>query len=490
LTDGWHLLPREAANYGQVRGMAMDQDHVQDTVGRIFARQEGLDACRRRDLGAIVRLCAKYGITQGQIAGMTGIGQGRLSEYARGKRSQPTLDTLESFADGMALPAAARRALGLTPAPGLSAVGDQGFPTDTFDLLRLAEAIGRTGQMRRRQMLALAAGISAGAAIAQSEVWERIGYALTRPAGLDEAMVRAIEARSAGFHQLEELVPAAALYKGLTAHLRETGNLLNGVPAATHDDFRKRLIVAVGESSVLAGWLASDMGDPNATSGFYQIAERAATEADDPAIAACALAYKSYVPSTKGGHGRSRLLLTTALEAVSEHDSPATVAWLAARYAEESAALADVAQATESWARAEEAFGIADPHEDRVWTRFMDQNRFDSYHISMLAGIHRLDEAQELAAIVLGRLDQPDRKKAVIILEGIAAAHLTRGSVTDACAVGRQALSVLRETEFTMWLPKFEALAHGLTRWQRAEPVRAFLEEYGVTKRQLTPSRR
>jgi hypothetical protein len=36
-----------------------------------------------------------------------------------------------------------------------------------------------------------------------------------------------------------------------------------------------------------------------------------------------------------------------------------------------------------------------------------------------------------------------------------------------------------------MWLPKFEALAQGLKRWARHEPVRAFLEDYAVTKRQL-----
>ena len=120
----------------------------------------------------------------------------------------------------------------------------------------------------------------------------------------------------------------------------------------------------------------------------------------------------------------------------------------------------------------------------------MDQNRFDSYHISTLANTHRLDEAQELAARVLVRLDQPDRKKAVIILEDIATAHLTKGSVLEASKVASQALAVLKETEFTMWLPKFDALAQGLSRWQRQEPVRAFLEDYSVTKRQLAPSPR
>jgi len=133
---------------------------------------------------------------------------------------------------------------------------------------------------------------------------------------------------------------------------------------------------------------------------------------------------------------------------------------------------------------------IAPSDEDRVWTHFMDQNRFDSYHISTLANIRRLDEAQELAAQVMRRLDQPDRKKAVIILEDIATAHLTKGSIIEASKVGRQALGVLKETEFIMWLPRFDVLAQELKRFQRQEPVRAFSEDYSVTKHQLAPSPR
>ena len=344
--------------------------------------------------------------------------------------------------------------------------------------------------MKRRDMLALVASIGAGAAIAQSEVWERIAYALTKPTGMDEAMVRAIEARTAGFHQLEELVPAPALYKGLTAHMREAGNLLNGVAPDPKNELRERLIVTLGESSVLAGWLASDMGDTTTARNFYETAERAAKEVNDSAIIACALAYRSYIPTTKGAHGRARSLLSAALDVTSSSSTPATVAWLSARHAEESAALGDKAQALKSWGKAEEAFGIADPDEDRVWTRFMDQNRFDSCHISTLANINRLDDAQELASTVLARLEQPDRKKAVIILEDIACAHLTKGSVIEASRVGRQGLSLLRETGFTMWLPKFEALAVGLKRWDRNERVRTYLEDFSVTKRQLSPSPR
>jgi hypothetical protein len=186
----------------------------------------------------------------------------------------------------------------------------------------------------------------------------------------------------------------------------------------------------------------------------------------------------------------ARILLTEALENISETASPATLAWIAARHAEESAQLGDNAQALASWGRAEGAFSICDPDEDRAWTRFLDQNRFDSYRIATYSKIGRLDEAQAIAAAVLGRLTEPDRKKAVIIFEDIAMAHLARGSVSEASRIAQKGLAVLRETEFTMWLPKFGAIAQGLNRWQRQPRVRAYLEDHAMTKRQFAASSR
>ena len=120
-----------------------------------------------------------------------------------------------------------------------------------------------------------------------------------------------------------------------------------------------------------------------------------------------------------------------------------------------------------------------------MWTCFLDQNRFDSYQIATYSKIGRLEEAQEIAAAVLTRLTQPDRKKAVIIFEDIAAAYLARGSVNEASRIARNGLAVLRETGFAMWLPRFEAIAQGLQRWQQQPQVRAYLEEFAMTKRQF-----
>jgi hypothetical protein len=77
-----------------------------------------------------------------------------------------------------------------------------------------------------------------------------------------------------------------------------------------------------------------------------------------------------------------------------------------------------------------------------------------------------------------------------VIRESIASAHLARGSVTEAAHAGQGGLAIVRETEFTMWLPKFEDLARGLLRVQRHPQVRAYLEDFAMTKRQLAQSPR
>jgi transcriptional regulator with XRE-family HTH domain len=473
--------------------MAEPNHVVREKLARVFARQDFCEACRRRDAGAMVRVLNADCVTQGQIAALTGLAQSTLSNYARGKITAEYASTFEKLADGLGMPLHLRQALGLSgeasrdgSRPAATMVA--GVSADTFDLQLLAEAVGRNGtSVKRRDMLALAAQLSATAALAQSGVWERLADSLTNPSAASEATVREMEARSAGFHHLEEIVSAPVLLKGLTVHLREVSALLNG--SAGDADLRRRLIVVAGESSVLAGWAASDIGDSATARNFYDTAVKAAGEARDPAIASCALAYRSYIPSTKGANGRARVLLAEALQNVSEKMSPATVAWIAARHAEESAHLGDTAQALASWGRAEDAFSISDPDEDRVWTRFLDQNRFDSYRIAMYSKIGKLDEAQETAAAVLARLTQPDRKKAAIIFEDIATAHLTRGSVNEASQAAKNGLAVLRETEFAMWLPKYAAITQGLLRWQRQPQVRSYLEEFAMTKRQFASPR-
>ncbi len=103
------------------RDVALAMSEVRGIVERVCARQDVLDACAKRDLGAVITVLNAHGLTQGQIAELTGILQGRLSEYARRKRTPKASTTFEAFADGLGMPPAARRALGLAAEPSGSA---------------------------------------------------------------------------------------------------------------------------------------------------------------------------------------------------------------------------------------------------------------------------------------------------------------------------------------------------------------------------------
>src|ERR1700733_3590167 len=93
--------------------MAVSTADVRAIVERICARPDVLDACARRNLGAVISALGSAGVTQGQISALTGVPQGRLSEWMTGRRKPKAVTTFQGFADGVGLPAAARRALGL-----------------------------------------------------------------------------------------------------------------------------------------------------------------------------------------------------------------------------------------------------------------------------------------------------------------------------------------------------------------------------------------
>lgn len=475
--------------------MAEAEHVLREKLAAVFARQDFYEACARQDAGAMVAILDAGHVTQGQIAARTGIAQSTLSNYKRGVNTAKFASTFEKLANGLDMPPRLRQALGLsgeTPATGSRAAAGLpgGLPSDTFDLQLLAEAVGRNGTpVRRRDLLTLAAQLGATTAL-DPDIWERLSRALTRPGTVDETLVREMEARSAGFYLLEEIVPAHTVLKVLTAHLREVSTLLAGTTVGPDGELRRRLITAAGESSLLAGWSAAALGDSGAARNLYDTAIKAADEARDPAITACALTYRSYAPAAKGSHGRARILLAEAMDTVPAQASPATAAWIAARYAEESALLGEKQQALKSWRQAEETYAIADPDEDRPWTGFLNQDRFDTFRITTYLKTGKFDEAQQLADTMLAALSPEEGKRAAVIREIIAAAHLARGSVTDAAQVAQGGLAIIRETEFTLWLGRYEDIARALLPRQRQPAIRAYLEEFAMTKRQFTPSAR
>jgi transcriptional regulator with XRE-family HTH domain len=100
----------------------------------------------------VITVLSAYGLTQGQISGMTGISQGRLSEWVTCKREPRASSTFESFADGLGMPLAAGQTLGLASgvaaASGMSLVRSREVP-DLDSGLAYPARRGRLREMSR-----------------------------------------------------------------------------------------------------------------------------------------------------------------------------------------------------------------------------------------------------------------------------------------------------------------------------------------------------
>ncbi len=105
--------------------MAVDIPAIREVVERVCTRPEVFDACKRHDLGFVIAALCAEGMTQDQIAALTGKPQGRISEYMTHKRIPSATKTFVEFANGLGMPAAARRALGLDPEPAGSGPSGQ-----------------------------------------------------------------------------------------------------------------------------------------------------------------------------------------------------------------------------------------------------------------------------------------------------------------------------------------------------------------------------
>ena len=131
--------------------MAVDVPDVREVIGRVFTRNDVLDACKRRDLGAVIEAVCAQGVTQIQLSVLTGIPQGRLSQYKTHKVNPQATSTFEKFADGLGMPPAARRALGLDPETTESGPpGSEGRPVgsagaSTSDIRPVLITLSRAG---------------------------------------------------------------------------------------------------------------------------------------------------------------------------------------------------------------------------------------------------------------------------------------------------------------------------------------------------------
>lgn len=305
--------------------------------------------------------------------------------------------------------------------------------------------IDEEDDVERRQFLG--AALAAGTVTAP---WGRLAAALSRPR-VDTATAEQLIARTAEMFTTEEHLPARLLAVRLASHLETLTSL---IPHA--GEHRRALTVAAGETAALAGWAAYDTGDHAVTRHYYETAAMAGREAGHPPVVALAMGYASYaVPADQ-----ARGMLAAAQDQVRGPGYATARSWLAAREAEEAAAMGDRDAAVRALDRAATTFDYGQPGE-LAWTSFFRQARLDSCTLAAYTQIQHPDLA-DTAELALAHLGDDDSKIRLAVLHDVARAYVAAGELEQGAQVGRRFLEAAVETPTTMGRQRMTALADQL----------------------------
>jgi len=259
--------------------MAVDIPVIREIVQRACARPDVLDACRRRDLGAVITVLCAQGVTQGQLSALTGIPQGRLSEYKTHKRTPAATSTFEAFADGLGMPAAARRALGLAAQAAGSGPPDSlaERPSAADDGVSLADV---------RPLLANLSGTSA------------------------IPVVSALRGMLAGYVEADQLMGSLCL----TGPVQLQMPVVERACEVTRGADRAEMLRFACQFAEFGGWLFQDAGDLACAAHWTARALDYALELGDQRVIAYTLMRKAMIATESGSPAQGLGIANSALE--------------------------------------------------------------------------------------------------------------------------------------------------------------------------------
>jgi hypothetical protein len=239
---------------------------------------------------------------------------------------------------------------------------------------------------------------------------------------------------------------------------------------------RARCARLAGVLCGVAGQLADDMGRFGRASGYFDAAELAAAEAEDPDLTAWVLAIRSIGLFYRGQYAASAGLLERA-EVSAEGSAARRRAWLAALSARAYAALACRAQSAgerrgvmASLARAYAKMGQeAGPPGG---TEFFDAPRLAGMAGSALLLMRDTGRSRELLAEALAGRSPADTKGRALLTLDMAESFTIDGDPEQAAALGAGALDLVRGDVIQPVLERAREIGRRLRPWEDATAVR------------------
>ncbi|HET9898929.1 MAG TPA: hypothetical protein VFQ44_28730 [Streptosporangiaceae bacterium] len=434
--------------------MPLEIAAVRAIVERACARPDVLDACRRRDLGTVIEILGSHGLTQGTMSSLTGITQGRLSQYKNHKITPKAKTIFEDFAGGLRMPPAARLALGLSAdeatkpelgSPRSDVPSDIGadYPDAPAEA---AEVVTRLWQADLEGDRLLGTRLEPAAWKDASLRWlvdpeqrpDRENASGARVGGADIARFRATVEL---FVQLDNRFGGGHARQALVQYLHADASRL--LRRRYSGDVGRELYSATAEATLLAAWMSYDSAPGSALAQRYFIQALALAQAGDDRLLGASILDAMSHQATYTGRFSEAANLARAARAGTRGIATATLT--SHFHAMEARALARIGDAKgcdRALAEAVTEFERRRPDEDPEWIRYFDEAELSAEISHCLRDLGRPGDASHHASSSLTAVDDATFVRSDFFVTMVLAdAHLAAGEVEQACRVALTALS-------------------------------------------------
>ncbi|GAB1511977.1 helix-turn-helix transcriptional regulator [Actinophytocola sp. KF-1] len=392
------------------------------------------NALAAREVSTIYKLLRRKGVSQRQIAAMTGQSQSEVSEILKGRQVM-AYDVLVRIADGLGVPR-----------------GYMGLAYDEVTAQRVAERsetpeAEEPENVKRRKFLAHAAAVAVGAHVlgADSGSWVSNPVLTPAPGRIGMTDVRQVEAATRALRSLDYQYGGGFCRDAVVAQLSWGQQMLN---SSGTDVVKQRLHVALADLHNLAGWTSFDVGLIDSARNHFGRALELAKAGESDELVANILYRMGRVYLHKEAPDDALKMFQLGQIAAQQSGSELAVAVICANQAWAYAMMGHEEQTMKLIGRTRDEFARANHGEAADWVKFFNED--DVY--SMIGTVHtvlaqKVDARHTKYAIpALTRAidsygDEVARNKA-FNLSSLATNHLLDGDIDHGSKVGVQAVDL------------------------------------------------
>lgn len=398
----------------------------------VWETTEMRDALANRNISEVYRQLRKHGVSQRQIAAMTGQSQSEVSEILKGRQVM-AYDVLSRISDGLGIP--------------------RGYMGLAYDEATEIQVVGAADEqqaeedesVKRRKFLAHAAQVTMGAAVfgPASDAWAASPARTPAPGRIGITDVRQVEAATRALRALDYQYGGGFCRDAVVAQLSWGQQMLQ---ASGSEGVKSRLYVALADLHSLAGWTSFDIGLIDSARGHFANALDLAKQGENHPLVANVLYRMGRVYLHQEAPNDALKLFQLGQIAAQESGSELAVAVLCANEAWAYAMMGNAEQAIKLLGRTKDEFERADLANAESWVRFF--NETDVY--AMIGTVHTALAQQAdvshtkyaipaLAKATDAYGDDMARSK-TFSLSMLATNHLLEGDIDHGAKVGGKAL--------------------------------------------------